>query len=244
MRRYSNITNYNCMFSDLSNIINIDFPKFDTSQVTNMLYMFNRCTKLELLDLTGFNTELVKVMNKMCFGCNKLKYIDYKAYSERLYTKLNTNINNCNVISNDHYTVCTKENGEGFSMYKNILVNHYKETDDYAQGIIFYIKNIKSRKVWTSSPLAPFVKPENFKICFTPDSSKFIRKLLTDLVTWSDCMYISFNSMPTGRNSSSSRNLLLTARPILTTLPPSTVEIPIASAGRLLNFSLKLCGSI
>ena len=43
MRWNYDLTNCNCMFSDLSNIISIDFFNFDTSKVTNMLYMFNVC---------------------------------------------------------------------------------------------------------------------------------------------------------------------------------------------------------
>ena len=71
----SNITNCNCMFSNLSNIISIDFSQFDTSQVTNMLYMFNGCTSLVSLDLTNFNTEKVTDMYKMFFNCSSLQIL-------------------------------------------------------------------------------------------------------------------------------------------------------------------------
>ena len=73
----SSLTNCNCMFYDLSNIISIDFSKFETSQVTNMLYMFNGCTSLVSLDLTNFNTELVTDMQKMFFGCSSLQIVKH-----------------------------------------------------------------------------------------------------------------------------------------------------------------------
>lgn len=38
------------------------------------------------------------------------------------------------------------QKGEGASKYKNILINRFKSTDDYPQGIFFDIKNIKSKK--------------------------------------------------------------------------------------------------
>lgn len=106
----------------------------------------------------------------------KIKYNDYEQYSERIYTRLNTTLNNCNVISNDNYMICTKENGEGFSCYKNLLVNRFKELDDYNQGIFFYMKNIKSRKIWSASPLNNGNKAEKFDIHFMPDSTKFVRR--------------------------------------------------------------------
>ena len=76
MKWNSNITNCNCMFSDLSNIISIDFSKFDTSLVTNMMYMFKKCTSLKSLDLTSFNTELVEDMCSMFFECTSLETLN------------------------------------------------------------------------------------------------------------------------------------------------------------------------
>ena len=74
-------------------------------------------------------------------------------------------------------------------------------------------------------------------------SIKLTIKSFVDFTTCSDCIYIGASSIPTGLKASSSLSLFETARPMLTTLPPSTVEIPIARAGLLLNFILKSCGS-
>ena len=76
MKWNSNITNCNCMFSDLSNITSIDFSKFDTSQVTNMIYMFNKCNSLKSLDLTNFKTELVEDMCSMFKECTSLEILN------------------------------------------------------------------------------------------------------------------------------------------------------------------------
>ena len=72
----SSITNCNCMFSDLSNIISFDFSNFETSQVTNMLYMFSKCSSLTSLDLTSFNTEKVIDMYHMFYRCTKLEIVN------------------------------------------------------------------------------------------------------------------------------------------------------------------------
>ena len=72
----SSITNCNCMFSGLTNIISIDFSKFETSEVTNMLYMFNDCISLTSLDLTSFNVERVIDFRKMFFNCFNLEIIE------------------------------------------------------------------------------------------------------------------------------------------------------------------------
>ena len=108
---------------------------------------------------------------------NKIKYKDFQQYSKRIYSKLNTEINNCNLIASDKYSICTKENGEGFSKYKDILVNKFKQTDDYNQGIFFYLKNIKTRKVWTATPDKNITRDEKFKIEFSPDMTKFVKEI-------------------------------------------------------------------
>ena len=101
----------------------------------------------------------------------KLKYTDYEPYTERIYTNENKNILNTNVISSDKYTICINEKGEGVSKYKNIIINKYKETDDEPQGIFFYIKNVRTQKIWNVTKPD---KNEKREVHFMPDMCKFI----------------------------------------------------------------------
>ena len=88
-------------------------------------------------------------------------------YSERVYTKQNTNLNISNVISNGNYTVVSNLHGNGYSKCGNILINRYKETADYNQGIVFYIKNLSTKQIWSSAPT------KNSKVVFAPDKIEF-----------------------------------------------------------------------
>lgn len=65
--------------------------------------------------------------------------------------------------------------GNGFSKYKNIAINRFKQTADYEQGIFFYIKNIKSKRIWSSSKLSFLNKPDKYKVTFCPDSTQIDR---------------------------------------------------------------------
>ncbi len=114
----------------------------------------------------------------------KLKNIDYENYTERIFTKLNPNLNNYNVIANDDYSICINERGEGFSLYKNILVNRYKQTNDNPQGIMFYIKNIRTKEIWNTINTSYLKKPEKYEVSFMQDQDKFTRtdeKIVTTL---------------------------------------------------------------
>ena len=99
----------------------------------------------------------------------KLKMQNYDNYTERVYTKINTNLNISNVISNGSYTVVSNLKGNGYSKYGNLLINRYKETADYNQGILFYIKNLNTKQIWASTP------ENRSKVFFAPDKIKFTK---------------------------------------------------------------------
>ena len=103
----------------------------------------------------------------------KLKPKDYENYTEKTYSKINYELNEANTISNGNYTICTKSNGEGFRKYKGILINRFKETADKKQGIIFYIKNVSNKRIWTNIPIDK--RQDKLKVSFTPSETKFTR---------------------------------------------------------------------
>jgi cyclic beta-1,2-glucan synthetase len=105
----------------------------------------------------------------------KIKNVDYENYTTRVYKKQNEILNNFNVISNEDYTICINEKGEGFSKYKNLFINRYKYTNDYPEGISFYIKNIRTKRIWNTINRNDMVKPDKIEVDFSPDQDKFIR---------------------------------------------------------------------
>ncbi len=105
----------------------------------------------------------------------KIKYQDYEDYAQRKYNKINEYLNISNVIANDDYTIVMDQYGNGYSKYKDIQINRYKETDDSSEGIKFYIKNIRNKKIWTNTYSANMEKPDKYNIIFSPESDKIIR---------------------------------------------------------------------
>ena len=105
----------------------------------------------------------------------KIKPKDYQNYIEKVYTNTDNNLNNGNTISNGKYTVFTKANGEGFSKYKDLLINRFKETSDYNQGIVFYIKNLKNKTIWVNTQIDRDTKSNIYKTVFAPERSEFVR---------------------------------------------------------------------
>ena len=106
----------------------------------------------------------------------KIKYKDYEVYSERVYNKINEDLNRLNVISNNNYTIVMDQKGEGYSKYKDILINRFKLTKDVPQGIFFYIKNVKTKRIWTENYMNYLSKPDSYEIKFSPDANKIVRR--------------------------------------------------------------------
>ena len=70
----------------------------------------------------------------------KIKYTGFDNYVEVAYTKIDENLRKANVIANEDYMICVNDKGEGYSKYKDILINKYKETKDISQRNIFLYK--------------------------------------------------------------------------------------------------------
>ncbi len=75
----------------------------------------------------------------------KIKYSGFDNYIENSYTKIDNHLRKATVITNENYRICINDKGEGFSKYKDILVNKYKETKDIPQRNIFLCKKCKEQ---------------------------------------------------------------------------------------------------
>ena len=105
----------------------------------------------------------------------KVKPKDYQNYTEKTYNKIDNKLNITNTISNGSYTICMKQNGEGFSKYDGILINRFKETADYKQGILFYIKDVANKRIWVNTPIDETNRGDRYNISFSPEKDKFTR---------------------------------------------------------------------
>lgn len=107
----------------------------------------------------------------------KITYQDYENYAQRVFTKTKEALPICNIISNDNYSVVMDVKGKGYSKYKNYLINKYNVTEDETeeQGILFYLKNIKNKRIWSINNRNDNIKADKYEIIFTEDSDKIKR---------------------------------------------------------------------
>ena len=105
----------------------------------------------------------------------KITYHDYESYAIRTFNKINGNLPICNVISSDNYSIVTNVKGEGYSKYKNYYINKFINTSSETQGIFFYMKNTKNKRIWTTNNAPYLSKPDKYEISFSEDRTKIKR---------------------------------------------------------------------
>lgn len=99
---------------------------------------------------------------------SKNKIPSDSGYIENVIESRNKNLKNINVIANSNYKIMINDFGEGVSTYKDKMINNYKETSELKNGIFFYIRNTRTKKI---------IKLEECdKVVFAPDKAKFIGK--------------------------------------------------------------------
>ena len=93
----------------------------------------------------------------------KLKSDNQFGYIERNISKQNYNHRRINVLSNENYKVFIDNFGNGYSEYKDKIINDYKKTNCTKQGILFYLKS--DRRIIRLE--------ENCRVVFSPDKACF-----------------------------------------------------------------------
>lgn len=101
------------------------------------------------------------------------KFIGYDNYIENKYTKVESFRRKCNVLSGEDYLIEIDDKGNGYSKYKDILINKYKETEDSSCGIFFYIRNVSTKEIWKAN----YENEENdkYEVIFAEDKAKFVK---------------------------------------------------------------------
>lgn len=105
----------------------------------------------------------------------KIQYIDYENYAQRVYNKIDYNLTKINAISNNNYLIIMDQKGNGYSKYKDILINRYKPSEEENEGMFFYLKSIKNKRIWTGNYMNYLSKPDKYEISFSEDANKIKR---------------------------------------------------------------------
>ncbi|MBQ3414696.1 MAG: hypothetical protein IJH39_04965 [Clostridia bacterium] len=150
-------------------LILIAINNFINNDIFKKLFMKNPEIEATKILLQERIPEISIITKEEKEKVEKLVYKDYESYVQKSYKKIDEKILKGNVISNNEYTVAITQRGTGFSKFHDIYINRFKVTEDYKQGMFFYIKNIKDKSIWSSSYKSG---DERYQVDFMPDKTK------------------------------------------------------------------------
>jgi cyclic beta-1,2-glucan synthetase len=122
-----------------------------------------------------------KVQVKTYIDLKMEKYKKYQYSKEvkendiREYDKIGS-IPEYGVLSNGLYSILINDRGNGFSKYKNLQINRYRQiaTDDY--GLFLYIRNLNNDNLWCNTYAPIDTDGDKYKAIFASDCVKYIRE--------------------------------------------------------------------
>ena len=90
------LTNLEKMFSGLSNIVEIDFSNFDSSEVNRMKYLFENCINLKKITFgENFSTSEIDSMFNIFFNCHSLTSLDLIKFDTSKVREIQNLFYNC-----------------------------------------------------------------------------------------------------------------------------------------------------
>ena len=116
----SNIKNMGKMFYQCSSLKSIELSNFDTSNVETMELMFSSCSSLTSLNLSSFNIEKVRTIRYMFSNCKSLISLDLSNFNLKnadIYGRIVIDISSTVPKLNPSNNAPTKEN-ENFFTYQ------------------------------------------------------------------------------------------------------------------------------
>jgi surface protein len=96
----SRVTNMRHMFSNCTDLVEVNLCSLDTSNVTNMNNMFSYCIKLKEIDLFSFNTEKVQDMSFMFYECSFLREVNISSFNTKNVKDFSCMFEGCPYLKN------------------------------------------------------------------------------------------------------------------------------------------------
>lgn len=102
-------------------------------------------------------------------------YFKEEAYSSRYVNTISPRLPVTNYLSNNQYSLLITSDGDGFSSFRDLMLYRWR-ADVYANtGNYIYIKDTKSKRVWSSAYHPTKAEPDRYQVVFSPHQALFMR---------------------------------------------------------------------
>ena len=176
------IIQMNYMFYGCSSLTSLNIDNFDTSQVTFIHYMFYNCSSLASLNLSNFDTSKVEKMYYMFYGCSSLTSLNLSHFQTSKVLHIDHMFDGCvnlEYINMINFKENSLEDGFYFDMFKNVPNNIV---------LCFNKNNIQSK-------IYPQIENITCHIEYCGDDWKLNKKNLTTILNKNECIKNDINKI-------------------------------------------------
>ncbi len=96
---------------------------------------------------------------------NDIRYFNYISYLPEM-----------SVLSNKKYSLIMNDRGNSFSRYRTLQLNRYRKVTEQDYGIFMFVKDTKTKYVWSNTYAPMNIKPDKYEVVFAADKIKFLRR--------------------------------------------------------------------
>lgn len=96
---------------------------------------------------------------------NDIRAFDYISYLPEM-----------SVLSNKKYSLIMNDRGNSFSRYRTQQLNRYRKVTELDYGIFMFIKDMKTKYIWSNTYAPMNFKPDKYEVVFAADKIKFLRR--------------------------------------------------------------------
>lgn len=80
------------------------------------------------------------------------------------------------VLSNKKYSLIMNDRGNSFSRYRTLQLNRYRKVTELDYGMFLFIKDTRTKYVWSNTYAPMNIKPDKYEVVFAADKIKFLRR--------------------------------------------------------------------
>ena len=96
---------------------------------------------------------------------NDIRFFNYISYLPEM-----------SVLSNKKYSLIMNDRGTSFSRYRTLQLNRYRKVTEQDYGIFLFVKDTKTKYIWSNTYAPMNIKPDKYEVVFASDKIKFLRR--------------------------------------------------------------------
>ena len=96
---------------------------------------------------------------------NDIRAFDYISYLPEM-----------SVLSNKKYSLIMNDRGDSFSRYRTLQLNRYRKVTESDYGIFLFIKDTKTKYIWSNTYAPMNIKADKYEVVFAADKIKYLRR--------------------------------------------------------------------